>query len=96
MYDPNDPNTWVAVPPTTQTSTDPFGWLNFNQFPTDNLGNAPEVANTSSGVSCCGQEAKWVNNGIGFRYWLCKVCWKEVEHSDNDPVQCKNDEPLFK
>jgi hypothetical protein len=36
-------------------------------------------------VRCCGEEAKWVNNGIGFRYWYCSTCKDEVDHPDNDP-----------
>jgi hypothetical protein len=36
-------------------------------------------------VRCCGNEAKWVNNGIGFRYWYCSTCKDEVDHPDNDP-----------
>lgn len=33
----------------------------------------------------CNSEAKWVNNGIGFRYFLCSVCKEEVDHHKNDP-----------
>lgn len=28
---------------------------------------------------CCGAIPKWVDNGIGFQYHLCKTCGKEVE-----------------
>jgi hypothetical protein len=33
----------------------------------------------------CGTEAKWVDNGVGFRYFYCTVCKCEVEHYKNDP-----------
>lgn len=32
-----------------------------------------------TGRECCGVEPKWVDNGIGFQYHLCKTCGKEVE-----------------
>lgn len=40
-------------------------------------------------VRCCGEEAKWVNNGVGFRYYYCTKCKCEVDHPDNDPIKAK-------
>lgn len=85
-YDPNDPNTWVAFPPPSVAATG--GWISHFGLDPNNLDNYEEVKLEPYDPTPkhCGEKAKWVNQGVGFRYWLCQVCKEEVEHSDNDPI----------
>lgn len=54
---------------------------NFDEYegPTSELLEINNPPVKSGERICCGATPKWVDNGIGFQYHLCKTCGKEVE-----------------
>lgn len=54
---------------------------NFDEYegPTSELLEILDPPVKSGERICCGATPKWVDNGIGFQYHLCKTCGKEVE-----------------
>jgi len=99
MYDANDPSTWTAVPNPSDPAVAPADpaiiWkaLDGSIFSSGTGAYDPPWLTSPEGATKteepaiplhCGQEAKWVNNGVGFRYFFCSQCKEEVNHSKND------------
>lgn len=58
-------------------------------LPSGIIFNPDMLVSKSATPMCCGETARWVNNGIGFRYYFCDQCKDEVEHFENDPTMSK-------